>query len=119
MQWVCSSAPPHGGPPENAGVREPLLILSPLLGIPENAGVTEQFHPLAGLREGKDAVATSEFAPFVGDSRECRGCVAVPPHGGPPENAGVRGQLLILFPLLGGLPRMQWVRSCAPPWWAS
>ena len=33
-----------------------------------------------GPREGKGEVATSDFGPFVGDPRECRGYVAIPPN---------------------------------------
>ena len=52
--------------PQKAGVRQPILILSPLLGTPENAGVTWHFRPLLGLQEGKDEAANSDFVPFVG-----------------------------------------------------
>ena len=39
MQGLCSTSA-HLWAPEKAGVRQPLLILSPCLGIPGNVGVT-------------------------------------------------------------------------------
>ena len=53
-------------PPENAGVMEPFLISSPLLGTPKNAGVTQHFRPPVGPREGKGCIATSDFFSFAG-----------------------------------------------------
>ena len=58
-------------------VRQPLLILSPLLGTPENAGVMQPFRPLLGPREGRGETATFDFVPFLGDPRKCRGYVAL------------------------------------------
>ena len=54
--------------PEKAGVRYPILILSPFLGlgIPENAGVRYQFRPLLGPREGMGEVATSDLSLLLG-----------------------------------------------------
>ena len=41
--------------------------------------------PLLGPREGQREIATSDFVPVlgVGDPRECKGYVAIPPSFGP------------------------------------
>ena len=39
-------------------------------------------------REGRDEIATSDLVPFVGDPRECRGRVLIPPSFGPPRRQG-------------------------------
>ena len=101
------------------------------LGTPENAGVTLQFRPLFGPREGRGEAATSDFlrARGVGDTRECRGYVAILPSLGPPKRQDVRQPLLIFFPRLAfGTPknaggrcwgplRMKWLRSIPALFW--
>ena len=86
---------------EKAEVRQPLLILSPCLGIPENAGVTYQFRPLFSSHEGKGEAATSDFVLLFGDPREPRGYIAPVPSLGPPEKARVRQPLVIASPFWG------------------
>ena len=77
----------HLWAPKKTGVMAPVLILSPVLRTPENAGVTSQFRPFVRSQEGRGDVVF-EFAPFSGDPRECRGCVAIPPIWGPPRRQG-------------------------------
>ena len=72
MQGVCSNSALFW-PPEKAGLRQPLLSVSPLFKTPENVGVMQQFPPLLGPREGRGEAATCDCVPFVGT----------------PENAGV------------------------------
>ena len=78
--------------PEKAGVTEPFLILAPRLafGTPKNAGVTEQFRPLLGPQLYRGEVATCDFslAIGVGDFRQCRGYIAIPPSSGPLRRQG-------------------------------
>ena len=64
------------------------LNLSPICGIPENAGVTYQHLPLLGRLEGRGDVGDSDFVPFFGDPRECRGYVAILPTFGLPRRQG-------------------------------
>ena len=64
MQGLCSTSALFWAP-EKAGVRPPILILSPLLGTPESARVTQHFRPLLGPREGTGEAATSDFVPFL------------------------------------------------------
>ena len=59
-------------------------------------------------------MATSDFVPGlgVGDPRECRGYVEIPPSIGPPRRHGLAGQLLICSRAWRwGPPRMQGLRS--------
>ena len=53
-------------------------------------GLRSNFAPLLGHREGKGEAATSDFVPVlgVGDPRECKGRVAIPPTCGPPRRQG-------------------------------
>ena len=87
--------------PESAGVREPILILSRLLGTPENAGVVWQFRPLVGPREGRDHVANSDFVPFAWKPPTMQGLRSNAAHLWAPKKARVRQQIEILSPLLG------------------
>ena len=72
--------------PENAGVRQPLLIssLHLVLGTPKNVVVASQFHPLLGPREGMGEATTSDFLPALGARHlhACRGYVAILPSFG-------------------------------------
>ena len=60
------------GGSEKVGVRQPILILSPVLGTPENAGVMQQICPLVGPREGRGEVANSDFVPLLGTPKNAR-----------------------------------------------
>ena len=68
------------------------MIFSPclVLGTPGNAGVTSQSRPFLGPQEGRGEVSNSDSLPVlgVGDIRECRGYVAIPPLFGPPGRQG-------------------------------
>ena len=87
MQGLCSISA-HFWAPQKAGMRQPILILCPLLGTPENAGVMRHFHPLSGAQEGRGEAANSDFVTFVGDPRESRGYVAFRPTFGRPRRQG-------------------------------
>ena len=51
MQGLCSISALFWAP-EKARVRQPILIVFPLLRTPENAGVLLHFRPILGPREG-------------------------------------------------------------------
>ena len=82
MQGLRSNST-HLWAPQKGGVKQPLLILSPLLGTPENVGATYQFHPFVAPQEGRGEATTSDFVPFVGYPRECRGYAQFRPLVGP------------------------------------
>ena len=82
-------------------MRQPVVTLSPLLGTPENARVAQQFRPLLDPNEGRVEATTSDFLPFLGGPRECRGYVAIPAYFLAPKKAEVRQPFLIFCPFLG------------------
>ena len=73
-------------------MRHPIVIFSPCLalGTPEN-----ELRPLLGPREGRGEASNSDFlcALGVGDPRECRGYVAIPPSFGPLTSARRKSEL--------------------------
>ena len=70
-------------------MKEPLLILCPLLVTPENTGVKQLFHPLAGPTEGGYDVAGSSFVPSSRDPPRTQGVHNVSTHLWAPEQARV------------------------------
>ena len=93
--------------PEKAGLRQPLLIFSPLLGTPENAGVMLQLRPFLGPQEGMGEVATSDFLPALGvGTPRMQGLHINSALFWPPEKVGVRQPLLTFSPRLAlGIPK--------------
>ena len=66
MEWSHSNSALFWAP-EKAGVRQPILILSPCLGTPENVGVTQHLCPVFfGLREGRGEAANYDYLPALG-----------------------------------------------------
>ena len=80
---------PPFGPPEAAAVSRPVVVLTPLLGIPDHAGVTRHFRPLLAPQEGRREVATSDFVPLCCGSPRTQGLRRNSAHFWPPEKARV------------------------------
>ena len=98
------ATPPSIGPPRRHGLGGDFLICPRAWrrGPPRIQGLRSDPALFWAPGEGTCEVATSDSVPVlgVGDSRECRGYVAIPPSFGLPRRHGLGGQCLILSPRL-------------------